>query len=81
MNYYEQFVSGLAELVKAAESYPLGGVVPAATARVAEGAPKVLIFSPHPDDEVIIGALPLRLLREFGVRVVNVAVTLGSARY
>jgi len=78
MNYYEQFVSGLAELVKAAESYPLGGVVPVTTVRVAEDAPKVLIFSPHPDDEVIIGALPLRLLRESGFRVVNVAVTLGS---
>ena len=80
MNYYEQFVSGLAELVKAAESYPLGDVAPAATARVAEGAPKVLIFSPHPDDEVIIGALPLRLLRESGFRVINVAVTLGSRK-
>ncbi len=38
----------------------------------------MLIFSPHPDDEVIIGALPLRLRREWDARVVNVAVTLGS---
>lgn len=37
-----------------------------------------LIFSPHPDDECIVGALPLRLAREAGWRVSNVAVTLGS---
>ena len=40
----------------------------------------VLIFSPHPDDECIIGALPLRLLRESGRAVINVAVTLGSRK-
>lgn len=38
----------------------------------------VLIFSPHPDDESIIGALPLRLAREQGSNIINVAVTLGS---
>jgi LmbE family N-acetylglucosaminyl deacetylase len=40
--------------------------------------PTALIFSPHPDDECIIGALPLRLQREHGWRIVNIAVTLGS---
>jgi LmbE family N-acetylglucosaminyl deacetylase len=39
-----------------------------------------LIFSPHPDDEVIIGGLPLRLLREPRMNVINVAVTLGSRK-
>jgi LmbE family N-acetylglucosaminyl deacetylase len=43
-------------------------------------APVALLFSPHPDDEVITGALALRLQREAGARVVNVAVTLGSNR-
>jgi LmbE family N-acetylglucosaminyl deacetylase len=38
----------------------------------------VMILSPHPDDESIIGSLPLRLMKENGARVVNVAVTLGS---
>jgi len=38
----------------------------------------VLLFSPHPDDESINGLLPLRLLREEGRPVINVAVTLGS---
>lgn len=37
-----------------------------------------LIFAPHPDDECIVGALPLRLMQEAGWRVTNVAVTLGS---
>ncbi len=37
----------------------------------------VLICSPHPDDEIIVGALPLRLQRE-GLRVINLCVTLGS---
>ena len=37
-----------------------------------------LILAPHPDDECIVGALPLRLRQEAGWRVSNVAVTLGS---
>ncbi|MDR7334491.1 PIG-L family deacetylase [Roseateles asaccharophilus] len=44
-----------------------------------EAAPgHCLIFAPHPDDECIVGALPLRLQQEAGWRVSNVAVTLGS---
>lgn len=46
--------------------------------QAAANAPVVMIFAPHPDDECIIGALPLRLLREAGYRVVNIAVTQGS---
>ncbi|MFN4116155.1 MAG: PIG-L deacetylase family protein [Inhella sp.] len=46
----------------------------------AASAPLCLILSPHPDDECIVGALPLRLRREAGWRVVNLAVTLGSKR-
>lgn len=37
-----------------------------------------LILAPHPDDECIVGALPLRLQQEAGWRVTNVAMTLGS---
>jgi LmbE family N-acetylglucosaminyl deacetylase len=43
-------------------------------------ARKALIFSPHPDDECIIGGLAIRLLREVPMRVVNVAVTQGSRK-
>jgi len=45
---------------------------------LAPNAPVALLFSPHPDDEAITGTLPLRLQREAGARVVNIAVTLGS---
>ncbi len=44
----------------------------------AAGAPTVIVCSPHPDDEALIGALPLRLRMESGARVVDCAVTLGS---
>ena len=48
--------------------------------RAPANAPKVLIFSPHPDDECIVGGLALRLSREANWNVINVAVTLGSKR-
>jgi len=38
----------------------------------------VLLLSPHPDDEVLMGGLALRLQRENKLKVINVAVTLGS---
>jgi len=47
---------------------------------VPDSAPTVLLFSPHPDDECIVGGLALRLLREARWRVVNVAVTQGSKK-
>lgn len=75
---YREFVEGLIALRRKAERIPL----PAADlpeARLESGrAGTVLLFSPHPDDECIVGILPLRLLREGGYGVVNVAVTLGS---
>lgn len=40
----------------------------------------VLILSPHPDDESIVGSLALRLMQENNAHVVNVAVTLGSKK-
>ena len=39
-----------------------------------------LIFSPHPDDECIVGGLALRLARESGWNILDVAVTLGSRK-
>lgn len=53
---------------------------PAPLPSPAADAPVCLLLSPHPDDECITGALPLRLRREAGWRVVNLAVTLGSAQ-
>ena len=60
--------------------FPLGGFPVPPKAAIRPNAGSALIFSPHPDDECIIGALALRLMREAGMRVVNVAVTQGSNR-
>ena len=78
MNPYETFVRELAQIVQKHKDLPLGGLPMPSKPKLAPDAPKALIFAPHPDDEVIIGGLPLRLLREQGMNVINVAVTQGS---
>ena len=75
---YQDFVSSHARLFRHGKSLPLGKASPRKQARLKPNAPVVLIFSPHPDDECIVGGLALRLRREAGFRVVNIAVTLGS---
>jgi LmbE family N-acetylglucosaminyl deacetylase len=80
MNPYSKFVEDWARLVSEGKSFPLGGLDPAPRPILAHDAPKVLIFSPHPDDECIIGGLALRLLREARMNVINVAVTQGSKK-
>ena len=77
-NPYRAYASSFRKLVDDGVNLPLGGMPKPAAPDLAPDAPVTLIFSPHPDDECIIGGLPLRLMREAGVRVVNVAVTLGS---
>ena len=75
---YAAFVHGLARQIKEARALPLGeGPRPVAPPLSAD-APRVLVFSPHPDDESITAALPLRLRREAGCAVSVVAVTQGS---
>lgn len=78
MNPYRNFAAEFERLIKEGKSFPLGGFPPAPRPEIAPDAPKVLIFSPHPDDEVIIGGLALRLLRQMKWNVINVAVTQGS---
>lgn len=78
MNPYHHFVSELDRLVREGRRMPLGGFPAKPRPALAGSAPRVLIFSPHPDDECIIGGFALRLLREAGMRVINVAVTQGS---
>ena len=39
---------------------------------------KILLFSPHPDDEAITGGLPLRLKQENKFDVINIPVTYGG---
>ena len=78
MNPYHHLVAEYARFAKEGKSYPLGGFSHPARPTLPPDAPKVLIFSPHPDDECIIGGLALRLLRQANWRVVNIAVTQGS---
>jgi len=39
---------------------------------------KVVVCSPHPDDEALVGALPLRMRLELGAAVTDCAITFGS---
>jgi len=53
---------------------------PASSLNQQNHGPKVLLCSPHPDDEILTGALPLRLLQENNATVINLAITLGSKK-
>jgi N-acetylglucosamine malate deacetylase 1 len=78
MHPYHHYISELVRVGREARGHALGGFPPLPRPTLAADAPRVLLFSPHPDDECITGALPLRLLREAHFRIVDVAVTLGS---
>src|SRR5262245_22714594 len=80
MHPYHDFVRRYEQLYRDGRKIQMGGFAKTARPEISPTAQNVLIFSPHPDDECIIGALPLRLLREAKMRVINVAVTQGSKR-
>ncbi|MFM2082655.1 MAG: hypothetical protein RL380_1346 [Verrucomicrobiota bacterium] len=77
-NPFQQFVADFAQQFHGGKSLPLGKTFPRPQPKLKPNSHVALIFAPHPDDECIIGGLTLRLRREAGYRVVNVAVTLGS---
>ncbi|MEA2011646.1 MAG: PIG-L family deacetylase [Verrucomicrobiota bacterium] len=79
MNPYIEYAEKCEVNYKNAETNQLGGFSAIEQNEISENAPKVLIFAPHPDDECIIGLLPLRLMRECGMDVLDVPITLGSA--
>jgi LmbE family N-acetylglucosaminyl deacetylase len=79
-NPYRAFVERFVKLHEYGRALPVGGVQPLDRPRLEEEKSTALIFSPHPDDECITGAFPLRLLNELRTKVINVAVTLGSNR-
>jgi len=76
---YQSFVAETARLVQEARALPLGGLPPLPRPSLEPHAARALIFAPHPDDECVTGALALRLLRELRMRVIDVAITQGSA--
>ncbi len=77
-NPFLEYVAGFENLLATGRNLSAAALarpslpVPSAT------APVCLVFSPHPDDEAIAGALAWRLRSQCGWRVVNIAVTLGS---
>jgi LmbE family N-acetylglucosaminyl deacetylase len=77
-NPYRAFVDGFAGLLAEEETFSPEGLIPPERLSMVADKPPALIFAPHPDDEVIVGGLPLRLLREQKLKVIDVAVTLGS---
>ncbi len=78
---WHRYVEEVLRTVDAGRDLPLGPspaplVTPGVSASA--GAPaKVVFCAPHPDDESLGGALPLRLRLETGARVTNVAITMG----
>lgn len=79
-NPYLKFVSDYARVLREAAGCRLGGLPSVARSSIPKNSPRALVFSPHPDDECIVGGLPLRLLRELKMNVINVAVTQGSRK-
>lgn len=77
MNPYLQFVSEYERVFLQGKDLPLGNFASPPPSAAASNK-TALVFAPHPDDECIIGGLPLRLQREGHLKVINVAVTLGS---
>ena len=80
MNPYHQLVSDYARLLRDGRNFPLGHFNAVGRPMIAPSAPKALFFSPHPDDECIVGGIAFRLLRQARMNVINVAVTLGSKK-
>ena len=80
MNPYIKFVADNVKLIEEAKALQLGGFSPLPRPEIPADAPTTLFFSPHPDDECISGALALRIAREAKLKLINVAVTLGSKR-
>jgi len=80
MTHYHKLVDQYVRLLAESKSFPLGGFPPASRPDIPPDAPKAIFLAPHPDDETIAGGLALRLLREAGMNVINVAVTQGSKK-
>lgn len=78
-NPYLALVSGYAALLNSRPALQPGEQKPHAPPPPDPGnTPKALLFSPHPDDECIVGGLALRLQRECHWHIINIAVTQGS---
>jgi len=78
MNCYTKLAQDYQNLFYKGREFQLGGFEKLDLPVLEPDAPEMLIFSPHPDDECIIGGLALRYRQQKKWNVINVAVTLGS---
>ncbi len=77
-NQYIELAEKQQKLFLDGRKIPLAGFDKLNLPALSSDAPKMLLFSPHPDDECIIGALALRYRKNRKYNVINVAVTLGT---
>ena len=75
-NYFE-YANKMQTLLETARRVELDRTENPPRAARASGK-KIVTFAPHPDDEIMTGLLPLRLMMENGWKVVDAAVSLGS---
>ena len=57
-NPYFSYAEAFERITTEGKNLPLGGIPSAKRKKPTEGSPVVLIMSPHPDDECIIGGFP-----------------------
>lgn len=75
MNPFLEFVESIESGIERARAITVSG-----NTTPVQSESRVLLFSPHPDDECITGLLPLRLMRELGRQIINIPVTFGSKK-
>jgi LmbE family N-acetylglucosaminyl deacetylase len=78
MNPYLKFVQEIEAGVEKAKEVSVDATPSSRTGSDEGVASTILMVSPHPDDECLIGLLTLRLQREMGKQIINVPVTFGS---
>ncbi len=77
-NPYLTYAQSFQKITESGKALPYGKLSKLTKIELRMDAPVILIMSPHPDDECIMGPFPLRLMREAGFRVITCAITLGS---
>lgn len=75
---FEDFIKKYSALLQEAKRIPFFRYTPPTWPCYKRGAPLILVFSAHPDDEVLSMAPLAMRFRAEGSRVINVAMTLGS---
>lgn len=81
MRNYLEYVDAIQGAIGDAKNIPTGAPLPnTPCVALKPELPPIVILSPHPDDEMLVGGLALRFRRQCGRRVVTLGITLGSKR-